>query len=423
MTPQTPPMPETALLHTAFQTFDQAAATLQASYAALTARLERMDLELAASNEALRANLQEKEQIRRHLSAVLESLSTGVLVADEHGTIVRINQAAAELLGRPKPDLLGRALPEVLREARLDRTDYPLRAPSGVPLSVTHAPLLSEDGGASGSIVLLHDISVVRRLEERLQRRERLAAMGEMVGRIAHEIRNPLGSIELFASLLRRDLAGSSHCRQYAEHILLAVQAMDRLLANLLAFTRAAAPRSAWQRTDDLIQEALTLAAHVLAQKPIVTRVACEPGAERVWCDALQVKQALLNLILNAVEAMPEGGRLSLRACAERDEGSNPVIRLIVADTGVGIPPEHLSRIFDPFFTTRDDGTGLGLAIVHSIAEAHRGRVEVDSRVGAGTTMVLVLPAGPPPGSTDGEQLETNAESVARTDWKEHSVG
>lgn len=423
MTPHTPPIQETALLHSAFRSFDHAAATLQASYAALTARLERMDLELAASNEALRANLREKEEIRRHLSAVLESLSTGVLVADEKGTVMRANQAAADLLSRPKQVLLGRELSGILRDAQLDRPGYPLRSPGGVPLSVARAPLLGEDGRSEGSIVLLHDISIVRRLEERLQRRERLAAMGEMVGRIAHEIRNPLGSIELFASLLRKDLAGLPQCRQYAEHISIAVQAMDRLLVNLLAFTRPATPRSAWHRTDAVIHDALTLAAHVLAQKPVETHVACAPEAGRIWCDAFQMKQALLNLILNAVQAMPEGGRLSICACAERDEGSGAVIRLAVSDTGSGIRPDHLSRIFDPFFTTRDDGTGLGLAIVHTIAEAHRGRVEVDSRLGAGTTVALMLPADPPSVPAGSGEPETSEPSTLGVERKEKPVG
>lgn len=408
MTSHTPPMQGTALLHSAFRSFDQAAATLQASYAALTARLERMDLELAASNEALRANLREKEEIRRHLSAVLESLSTGVLVADDKGTVIRANQAAADLLSRPKAVLLGRDLSGILREAQLDRPGYPLHSPGGVPISVTRAPLLDEDGFSAGSIVLLHDISIVRRLEERLQRRERLAAMGEMVGRIAHEIRNPLGSIELFASLLRKDLTGLPQCRQYAEHISMAVQALDRLLANLLTFTRPAKPRSAWQKTDVVIHEALTLAAHVLAQKPVETHVACAPEAGRLWCDAFQVKQALLNLILNAVQAMPAGGRLGICARAEREEGSAPVIRVEVSDTGSGIAPDHMSRIFDPFFTTRDGGTGLGLAIVHTIAEAHQGRVEVESRAGVGTTVALVLPADPPSVPTSEGGSETN---------------
>jgi signal transduction histidine kinase len=384
---------DTELLHNAFRSFDQAAATLQESYAALTARIERLDMEVAASNEALRKNLEEKEEIRRHLTAVLESLSTGVLVANEEGMIVRANQTAATLIRAPRESLIGRSLVEALQEAGLDGRTYPVSSPGGVPLSVSHMPVWHEDGVLGGSLALLHDISDVRRLEDRLQRRDRLAAMGEMVGRIAHEIRNPLGSVELFASMLRRDLAEHPG-RRYAEHISVAVQAMDRLLSNLLAYTKPGRPRSAWHDPEAIVRDALTLAAHVIAQAPIETQVHRDAAVGQVWCDAAQITQALLNLILNAAQTMPGGGRLTIAIAPDWGGAADQAAaRIAVTDTGPGIDPAHLSRIFDPFFTTRDEGTGLGLAIVHAIADAHQGRVEVDSRPGEGSTFTLIVPS------------------------------
>lgn len=384
------------LLQRAFYSFDQAAVNLQESYRALKARVEQLDLELAASNEALRINLNEKEEMRSHLAAVLESLTTGVIVADQQERIVRCNQAAEALLGVERSRVLGRRLGSVLHETGLDGGCYPIVSPTGAALSLSRAMLKGDGGRQAGSIVLLHDISAIRTLEERFRRRERLAAMGEMVGRIAHEIRNPLGSVELFASLLRKDLAHDSERRRYAEHILTAVHALNRLLTNLLTYTRPDCSRSAWHQPEPLVREALALAAREIERARIETRFLLEDGVERIWCDAAQMKQVLVNLILNAAQAMPSGGTLSIRVFRNGSAGSE--LKIAVSDTGIGIDPAHLSRVFDPFFTTRDEGTGLGLAIVHAIVEGHRGRVEVESALGRGTTVTVVLPEGNGPG-------------------------
>ncbi len=383
---------ELDLLQDAFRSFDQAAATLQESYQTLTARLERMDLELAASNEALRLNLKENEEMRSHLSAILESLTTGVIVADGAGAIVRCNRSAEVLLGLSRNRLFGRPISAVLAEYLPDGGGHPI-APNGIPLSLSRAVLRNSAGEATGAILLLHDISAVRRLEERLQRRDRLASMGEMVGRIAHEIRNPLGSVELFASLLRRDLREDPARRQYAEHISKAVEAMDRLLSNLLVCTKPNCPNAGWQRTDLLVQEALALAQHATLRGNVAVQVHLDPAIPTLWCDGGQLKQVLVNLVLNAAQAMPGGGTLTLKAGPDREGGSGqPVVRLSVSDQGEGIRSDHRSRLFDPFFTTKEEGTGLGLAIVHAIVEGHRGRVEVESEVGRGSTFSVILP-------------------------------
>lgn len=384
---------ELDLLQHAFYTFDQAAMNLQESYRALKARVEQLDLELAASNEALRINLNEKEEMRSHLAAVLESLTTGVIVTDQQERIVRCNQAAETLLGLERGRILGRHLGPFLRETGLDGGCYPIVSPTGAALSLSRTKLKDGGGRQAGSMVLLHDISVVRTLEERLQRRERLAAMGEMVGRIAHEIRNPLGSVELFASLLRKDLANDPDRRRYAEHISTAVQSLDRLLTNLLAYTRPDCSRAEWHAPAPLVREALALAAHEIERAQIEPRLLLDDGVERIWCDATQMKQVLVNLILNAAQAMPNGGTLSIRIFRNGSSGSD--LKIAVSDTGTGIDPAHVSRVFDPFFTTRDEGTGLGLAIVHAIVEGHRGRVEVESMLGHGTTFTIILPGGP----------------------------
>jgi signal transduction histidine kinase len=384
---------ESDLLHDAFRSFDDAAATLQQSYQTLTSRLEQLDVELADRNEALGRNLRANEELREHLTAIVESLSTGLLVMDAEGTITRCNQASEQLLGLPREQIIGRSLAACLKEAQLDGGVYPLTTQQGVAVALSQRALQTSEGPHAGSVLLIQDVTAVRELEDRLQRRNRLAAMGEMIGRIAHEIRNPLGSIELFASMLHRDLSGSPALRKYAEHISSSVHMMNRLLTNLLLYTKPDCSHGGWHETEALMLDALTLAAHAVAQTRIDIRLDVDPLASQIWCDAGQMKQVLLNLVLNSIHAMPDGGTLTLSATRTAEQTSGGLaLCLSVSDTGVGIAAAERPRIFDPFFTTRDEGTGLGLAIVHAIVEAHRGRIDVESIEGRGTTLRIVLP-------------------------------
>lgn len=388
-----PTTTDSALLREAFLSFDDAAATLQQSYQTLTCRLEQLDGELADRNEALGRNLRANEELREHLTAIVESLSTGLLVMDREGTITRCNQAGEQLLGLPRNQIIGRSLGSCLKEAKLDGNIYPLTTQQGAAVTLSQRALQTGDGSQAGSVVLIQDVTAVRELENRLQRRNRLEAMGEMVGRIAHEIRNPLGSIELFASMLRRDLTSVPALRGYAEHISSSVHMMNRLLTNLLLYTKPDCSHAEWHETEALILDALTLAAHAVANARIDIRLEVDHSASQIRCDEGQMKQVLLNLILNSIHAMPGSGTLTLSATLIEEQAvGGPALRLSVSDTGVGIAAAAQSRIFDPFFTTRDDGTGLGLAIVHAIVEAHRGRIDVESVEGRGTTFSIVIP-------------------------------
>jgi signal transduction histidine kinase len=293
----------------------------------------------------------------------------------------------------PSEQIIGRSSTACLKEAQLDGDVYPLTTQQGAAVALSQRTLQTSEGRHAGSVLLIQDVTAVRELEDRLQRRNRLAAMGEMVGRIAHEIRNPLGSIELFASMMRRDLSGLPSLRGYAEHISSSVHMMNRLLTNLLLYTKPDCSHGEWHETEALMLDALTLAAYAVAHTRIDIRLEVDPRASRIWCDAGQMKQVLLNLILNSIHAMPGSGTLTLSAILTEEQAlGGPALRLLVSDTGVGIAAAQRSRIFDPFFTTRDDGTGLGLAIVHAIVEAHRGRIDVESVEGRGTTFTIVLP-------------------------------
>jgi PAS domain S-box len=384
------------LLARAFHDFDQAATVLQQSYDALTARLQQMDLELAQTNASLREHLRETEEMRAHVTAVLESLDTGVIVADSQDLVVRCNHSTERLLGISQSRLQGRHATDILREIRKEHGEYPVILPSGIAIALSQTDLTDESGALIGKLVLIHDVTRIRRLEDRLQRRNRLEAMGQMVGCIAHEIRNPLGSVELFASLLRKDLHDFPHLQTYAEHISVAVHSMDRLLSNLLVYTKPDCSKAGWQATEPLIDEVLTLAAHAMSMVPVGVHRRLDANVPHIWCDAGRMKQVLLNLVLNAVQAMPDGGMLTVAVTVASPQASDkPAVQLTVGDTGTGIAPELQSRVFDPFFTTKDQGTGLGLAIVHALIEAHHGRIDVESSPGRGTSFIITLPQGP----------------------------
>ncbi len=231
-----------------------------------------------------------------------------------------------------------------------------------------------------------------------------------MIGRIAHEIRNPLGSVELFASMLRRDLTDMPSLQMYAEQISHAVHGMDRLLANLLIYTKPERTPRGWHHAERMILDSLTMAAHAITKVPVDIRLDLDPGVPFLWCHESQLKQVCVNLIINAAQAMPAGGVLTITLKPEVDSVLGvPTVRLTVADTGAGITPELRSRIFDPFFTTKDEGTGLGLAIVHAIVEAHQGRIDVDSVLGQGTSFSLFLPH---PASIGGYLSDTGGSST-----------
>lgn len=246
--------------------------------------------------------------------------------------------------------------------------------------------------------------------------------MGELIGRIAHEIRNPLGSVELFSSMLQRDLPKDSPAKRYAEQISQAVQSTDRLLANLLVYTRPARMARGWYRAEHVIGDSMKLAAHAMTKAPVEVRVDLDQDIPSLWCHEGQLKQVIVNLVVNAVQAMPNGGLLTIRLHKEPSQTLGPAaVRLAVSDTGLGIDPEYRSRMFDPFFTTKDEGTGLGLAIVHSIVEAHQGRIDVESTIKQGSTFAIILPhPSTASGETEGEFGEdehVDRELALTEDW------
>ncbi len=224
-----------------------------------------------------------------------------------------------------------------------------------------------------------------------LERRERLAALGEMAAGVAHEIRNPLGGIGLYASLLERDLCDRPEQQDVARRISAGVQNLEHVIRDILAFAGDGEPRLARVCLGTVLDE--VVAQTESAAQARSARVFVDPalGELELSCDSTLVERALLNLVFNALDAVGEAGRVWIRL-GERGEREEPA-SIVVEDDGPGIGQENLHRVFNPFFTTKDHGTGLGLAIVHRIAEAHGGSVTVRNRPEGGACFVLSLPA------------------------------
>jgi len=232
------------------------------------------------------------------------------------------------------------------------------------------------------------------RAEEALRRRDRLAAMGELASTVAHEVRNPLNAVAMTAQRLRREFlvatpdggAEGTEIEELLSVMTSETQRIDRIVQQFLEYARP--PRLAPEPVDlDALVGDVAGRARSRAESRGVRLEVDASGAGTAVVDPAQLRQALDNLVRNAVEATPEGGRVSLSA--RREEGGHAIL---VRDTGRGIEPDHLPRVFDLYFTTKADGTGVGLAVTQQIVTAHGGTIEVDSRPGAGTTMTVRLP-------------------------------
>jgi two-component system sensor histidine kinase HydH len=341
------------------------------------------------------------QETRDYTRQVIASMAHGVLSIDTDGKVVSWNQPALALLAMPataidRLDLrtvfdfeatgiartIRRGVPVMNREIRYHRNGG-----DGLPMLLTVTPIQDEAGSPGGAVVVLRDLSEIKRLEEQVRRTEKLAAIGRLAAGVAHEIRNPLSSIRGFAYLLGRGHAEETPAREYADVMVREIDRINHVVTDLLNFARPMALEPEPGMLADLIDHVVALVSADAKTHGVSIHVDCEPGMPQVVLDPNQITQALLNLMLNAITAMETGGTVEIRAwLVHHGQG----VRIQVEDNGPGIDPEAREKIFEPFYTTRERGAGLGLAMVRKIAENHDGSVEV---------------ASPPPGKTGGTRF------------------
>ena len=343
---------------------------------------------------------------------ILESLTVGVVVIDLKGEIITFNRAAENITGLFSEKVIGKEFdkvfdPNFFLNSHLDfkslkdiqqnadvEAEIRRKGKNTFYVSLSISPVKNPEGEKIGIVLALQDITRLKKLEERANRTDRLAAMGEIAVKIAHEIRNPLGSIELFATVLKKDLKDFEELKVLAGHISSGVKSINNVISNLLLFIRPQ-QKPNFQTIDiyDALDDSLFFSSHLVNSDnciDIITRYYSKPLM--VYADSELLKQIFLNLILNAIQAMPHGGKLTISTRKLNGRSKKDLAEIRFADTGTGISKADMLRIFDPFFTTKKRGTGLGLAIVHNITEAHGGAVDINSSEGEGTVCTVTLP-------------------------------
>ena len=352
--------------------------------------------------QAYRSARSSLTRIKAFSDKVVESMPIGLLALDPEGIIVSLNHAAGHvlrlpgtILGRKAEEAIPPRLYEMVRQLGSGKKvsaaelDCPLAGGRSVPMDVIASTLEGEDGSFQGHILLFRDMTEVQDLKREVETSRRLASLGRLAAGIAHEIRNPLSSIKGFATYFKERYRDVPEDKSTAEIMVQEVDRLNRVISDLLEFARPMNIQKKPASPHALIQHSLNTIRQQALQKEIQVKTQLPPDPMEVPMDTDKMSQVLLNLYLNALEAMNPGGTLSVELSRAQDGRG---IRIAVKDTGAGIRREDLAHIFDPYFTTRPSGTGLGLAIVHKIVESHRGEVGAESEPGRGTTVTLTLP-------------------------------
>ena len=387
---------ETGLLIEAFRTFTLASNSLETTFGQLQARVRKLTEELEVKNRELQQSLREKQSAQEYLRTILEKLPCGVFVLDESGVMTLCNHMASEVLREARGEA-GRFRNDELRHlfaasvgGKRDETEITLTAGGEKKVLATSGTPLEDDNGSSlGTLHIIRDVTEVKALEEKNQRGERLAAMGEMAAELAHEIRNPLGSIDIFASLLIRECVGDA--QSWAENIRIGARSLNTIVSNMLHFTGPLSPVFDEMDIHEILREVGNFCGPMIRQRGVRLEIELAAKHSMIRGDRDLIKQLMLNLIFNAMKAMPSEGSLAVRTRNVTGKNKRRCLELLVKDTGVGIPPEHLDKIFDPFFTTNKNGTGLGLSIVNQIVQSHSGEIRVKSKVNCGTVFTILF--------------------------------
>ena len=337
---------------------------------------------------------------------LVENMPIGLVAINDREEIISFNQTAESILGYAYRDVIGKKADEVMpptfmallqglkaeKKVVEKEIDCPLKDGRTIALEVIATALEEDNGNSLGYVILFRDITELQHLKKEMERSQRLASVGSLAAGIAHEIRNPLSSIKGFATFFKERYRDNPEDQKTADIMVQEVERLNRVIGQLLEFARPMEMKRHWTSIQEIIKHTLKMIEGQAKAKEITVRTDLPLHIGNIFVDSDKIKQVLLNLYLNAMEAMEEGGALTLAVLPHE----NHMVRIDVSDTGKGIEEKDLARIFDPYFTTRSSGTGLGLAIVYKIVESHDGEIRVTSEPGKGTTVSIFLPTGAP---------------------------
>jgi two-component system NtrC family sensor kinase len=358
----------------------------------------------------------EVENARIYNETLLENLTTGVIAAGSDERVTVFNNEAGQITGLNPDEIIDHSvdrLPASLRDILCETLRTGERQECGelvLPLGEQNAVVRAssstfhgQQGEMLGALVVLTDITALKRLEMQIRRSDRLASIGTLSAGMAHEIKNPLVSIKTFAQLLPERYQDSDFRNTFSTLIGHEIDRIDGLVNQLLRFARPAKPVLAPMHVHEVLEKSLQLVGNRLYQKEIKLTRSWRADVDTIRADADQLEQVFLNFFLNAMEAMKRGGELRVgteihpasewvAALSGTNGDSHEVLRITIRDNGEGIRKEDIAHVFDPFFTTKDHGTGLGLSVVHGIIQEHGGQIEVESELKKGTAFHILLP-------------------------------
>ncbi|HPC17629.1 MAG TPA: ATP-binding protein [Candidatus Hydrogenedentes bacterium] len=369
------------------------------------------------------------ENVKMHLERILANMPSGVVAADASGVVTHFNAGAVEMLGPVRAgqsiDELPAEIAGVLRQTMADVRgvgdfETVLSGPGGetIPVVISSSCLEGPGGSHDGALVMIHNQTQIKRLEQNVKRADRLSSIGTLAAGMAHEVKNPLVSIKTFTQLLPSRFDDADFRRTFSEVVPHEVERIDAIVSRLLNFARPKPVDFSRQDLRRIIEHVLALVENQTRKAGIEVRADFPEESLSVYGDEQQLHQVFLNLFLNAIDAMRASGEGCLAVQARFDRArlrgnghtsflETDCVRVTVSDTGAGILPEHVEHLFTPFFTTKAEGCGLGLSVVHGIVLEHGGEIDVTSTPGAGTSFTVTFPLLPGAVATQPLELQT----------------
>jgi len=354
-------------------------------------------------SQRYRATKTSLSRIKAFSDNLVEHMPIGILVIDTKGRIISCNNVAERLLHIPSYHLIDQPAMEHLPPELFEQLEFiqsnktiiekellcDIGFSQRVPVELIASCLYDEQYNFHGYVLLLKDLTEVQALRKEIDRSQRMASIGRLAAGVAHEIRNPLSSIKGFATYFKERYKNNNNDIEILTIMIQEIDRLNRVVSQLLELARPISISGTTTNIKSLISDSIKVIEQMALEKHIHIQAQFEPNIKDVFIDKDRLSQTLLNLYLNALEAMDDQGKLLISLLPYQENG----IEIQISDSGTGIDKEALGHIFDPYYTTKPTGTGLGLAIVHNIIEAHNGLIMVNSTKGKGTTFTIKLPS------------------------------
>jgi PAS domain S-box-containing protein len=368
--------------------------------------------ELVKKEESIYQLTQELEDVKNFMESIIQSIGSGIIIAGIHDTVTYINKAGERILGYSKDELIGkpfgifslREKQSIVHSLLNNPDDLETRKEGWMrrkdkvefPVGFTINNHLSIRGETLGKIVIFRDMTNVFKIQEEILRMDRLVSLGKLSSGIAHELRNPLAGIKTTAQALSEEMSKDDSRREYLNRITKEIDRLNDLLKTFFSFAKPQKLNLIECSVKDVINEIIPFLFKEIADQGVRFVETYHPQLPKIKVDKNQMYQVFLNLFLNAIQAMPNGGELKIEVTPtvsySQDGPSQNFIKIVISDTGKGIPPNIIHRIFDPFFTTKPKGIGLGLSITYQIIKKHGGTIKVESKLEKGTSFIINLP-------------------------------